>query len=74
VANIKITIAGAKHTPEWETLQNAIIQATGQQGKLTRINKLYGCDYRSPGIYELDFTPDRGDLIRVDFEVSESSR
>ena len=66
---INITITGVEQTPEWETLQKVIVQATHTEGKLTRIYKQAGCDYRGPGTYELDFTPTQGDLIKVKFEV-----
>ena len=66
---INITITGVEQTPEWETLQQVIVQATHTEGKLTRIHKQAGCDYRGPGTYDLDFTPKQGDLIKVKLEV-----
>jgi hypothetical protein len=68
---INITITGVGLTPEWETLQQVIVQASHTEGKLTRIHKQAGCDYRGPGTYDLDFTPTQGDLIKVKFEVQE---
>ena len=65
-----ITITGCKHTPEWETLQDAVKQATGEKGRFTRIarpdNK---CDYRAPAAYELTFTPVSGDDIAIKLDV-----
>jgi len=54
---MEIVIKGAQWTPEWETLQSMLIQATGAaSGKLTRISREDGkCDYRAPGVYNLTF-------------------
>jgi hypothetical protein len=54
---MKITITDARHTPKWETLEQAIQEATDTNGQLTRINrKDGGVDYRAPGEYELTYT------------------
>ncbi len=55
---MEIVIKGARWTPEWETLQSMLIQATGAApgSKLTRIARPDGkCDYRAPGVYNLTF-------------------
>ncbi len=66
-----ITITGCEHTPEWETLQDAIRQATGKKGKLTGITRRDGkCDYRAPGTYGLHFTLADGNHIQIELQVN----
>ena len=68
---MKIRIEGARYTPEWETLQNAIRQSTGRDGKLTRISRKDGrCGYREPGEYELTLICEDADEIEISLSVN----
>ena len=68
---MSIRIDGARFAPEWETLQNAILQSTDRSGMLTRISrKDGGVDYRAPGDYELLFVCDDSGEVEIDLSVN----
>ncbi len=52
---MRITMTGCRQTPSWETLQDALRQATGdERALLTRISRDdNGANYRAPGVYTL---------------------
>lgn len=65
---MKIIIQGVKQTPSWEVLQEAIQEMLKEDGKLIRIRKMEGCNYRGLGKYQLSF---RGtDITEIDMEIS----
>jgi hypothetical protein len=54
---MRITINHCRYAPRWETINQVIREATNDpKGQLIRISRRdNGCDYRAPGIYDLDF-------------------
>lgn len=68
--DITITITGCKMTPEWETLQAALRQATSDDSlKFVRIARNDNRpDYRGLGVYSLLATSLNGDK-KIQLEV-----
>ena len=53
---MKITITHCRYAPRWDSLQTVIREATNDQGEFIKIRRRDGgCDYRNPGVYDLDF-------------------
>ncbi len=71
-----IAITGARFTPGWETLQQVIREVVGEEapdGLLTRIRRVDGqCNYRAPGLYDVEYVPLRGDVIKIVLDVKET--
>ena len=53
---MEIAITHCRCTPRWDSLQTIIRESTNDESAtLIRINRPDGCcDYRRPGVYELD--------------------
>jgi hypothetical protein len=69
--SIRIRISGVPFTPSWVALQETVSTALGQDGLFTRIKREDGgANYRRHGWYTCTFTPETGDDIDVELEVT----
>lgn len=69
---MRIQITGATIAPTWNTIQRLIRETLNTDtGRLTRIARPDGqCNYRECASYACTFTPETGDAIAVDIEVT----
>lgn len=68
---MEITITHCRYTPRWDSLQTVIREATNDtSATLTRISRVDGgCDYRKPGVYDLDVRRDNQTILPVKLTV-----
>ena len=68
---MNITFTNCRHTPKWETLQQAIREATDDEiGVITGIRRIDGnCDYRGPGEYDLTFRTANNDILPIKLDI-----
>jgi hypothetical protein len=57
--------------PSWDTLQTIVRQTLqDDSGRFTRISRQdQSCNYRARGCYDVTYTPESGDDVRILFSV-----
>jgi len=70
-----IKITDCTLAPKWETLQTMVRESIyDKDAVFTKINrKDSGCNYRSPGEYELELRKSNGTVKKIDLSIENSS-
>lgn len=72
---INLKFEGGLIAPCWESIQSIVRSmlkddSEDSTGKLTRIARVdAGCNYRAPGLYNLEYVPTIGDTVLITLEV-----
>jgi len=70
---MRIVISGDEvwKAPAWETLQKLVGEVVAEDGIFTRIDRTdRNCDYRAPGVYEVDYRLGNGAKVRIELTVT----
>ena len=68
---MKITITHARYAPSWSALEKVIQETTNDEdGRLSRVARRdNGCNYRAPGVYDLDFRQSNKTVLPIELDV-----